>query len=81
MNQDQLFNVFRSVAEELEKKPFPAVSPKSVISELGIDSLGMMQIVGEMESRLGVMIPDDQLVKLVTVEDLLKVVQGRLTEK
>ena len=66
------------MAEELERKPLPDVAPKSVIADLGIDSLSMMQIVGEMETRLGVLIPDDLLVRLVTVDDLLKVVESRL---
>ncbi len=78
MNRDELFVLFRQVAEELERKPLPHVAPASVIADLGIDSLSMMQIVGEMETRLGVLIPDDQLVRLVTVSDLLAVVAGRL---
>ncbi|MFO0659681.1 MAG: acyl carrier protein [Polyangiaceae bacterium] len=72
-----LFPLFREIAEEIEKRKLPNVTPNSVIAELGIDSLAMMQIVGELEARLGVMIPDDQLVKLVTVADLLRVVQSR----
>lgn len=79
MSQSQdLFPLFLEIAEEIEKRKLPNVTATSVIAELGIDSLAMMQIVGELESRLGVMIPDDQLVKLVTVADLLKVVQGRV---
>ena len=38
----------------------------------------MMQIVGEMELRLNIMIPDEDLVELVTVEDLVKAVVGAL---
>jgi acyl carrier protein len=37
-----------------------------------------MQIVGEMELRLNIMIPDEDLVELVTVADLVKVVERRL---
>jgi acyl carrier protein len=73
-----LFVMFRQIAEEVQKKPLPDVSRKSVIADMGIDSLSMMQIVGEMEVRLGVMIPDDQLVKLETVDDLIGVVEKRL---
>jgi acyl carrier protein len=49
-----------------------------VITDLGIDSLSMMQIVGEMEQELGIMIPDEDLVELVTVGDLCKKVEARL---
>jgi acyl carrier protein len=73
-----LFVLFRSIAEEVEKKPLAEITRQSVIADLGIDSLSMMQIVGEMESRLGVLVPDDQLVKLVTVDDLINVVERHL---
>jgi acyl carrier protein len=49
-----------------------------VITELGIDSLSMMQIVGEMETELGIMIPDEDLVEIITVGDLCKKVETRL---
>ena len=78
MNQTELFALFREVAEAIERHPLENVTPTSVIADLGIDSLDMMQIVGEMESRLDILIPDDQLVKLETVDDLLKVVAGKL---
>jgi len=53
-------------------------SIESVITDLGIDSLSMMQIVGEMELKLNIMIPDEDLVELVTVLDLVKVVARRI---
>jgi acyl carrier protein len=75
---DDLIALFKQVATEVDKREFTDVSGSSVISELGIDSLSMMQIVGEMELRLDIMIPDEDLVELVTVSDLVKVVERRL---
>ena len=73
-----LLQMFKVVAARVDKREFPHVSPTSVITELGIDSLSMMQIVGEMEQELGIMIPDEDLVELVTVGDLCKKVEARL---
>jgi acyl carrier protein len=75
---DDLIALFKQVATEVDKREFTEVSGSSVISELGIDSLSMMQIVGEMELRLDIMIPDDDLVELVTVSDLVNVVEKRV---
>jgi acyl carrier protein len=77
-NHDDLIALFKQVATEVDKREFRDVTGASVISELGIDSLSMMQIVGEMELRLDIMIPDEDLVELVTVSDLVKVVERRL---
>lgn len=73
-----LLEMFKVVAARVDKREFPNVDGKSVITELGIDSLSMMQIVGEMESELGIMIPDEDLVELVTVGDLVKKIETRL---
>jgi acyl carrier protein len=73
-----LLGLFKSVAARVDKREFPHVTEASVITELGIDSLSMMQIVGEMETELGVMIPDEDLVELITVGDLCKKVGDRL---
>ena len=76
-NRD-LLELFKSVAARVDKRDFPKVTRQSVITELGIDSLSMMQIVGEMETELGIMIPDEDLVELVTVGDLVSKVEQRV---
>ena len=78
MKSQDLIAVFKQVAKEVDKRDFPEVTGDSVISDLGIDSLSMMQIVGEMELKLDIMIPDEDLVELVTVKDLLTVVERRM---
>ena len=78
MNSQDLIAVFKQVAKDVDKRDFPEVTGDSVISDLGIDSLSMMQIVGEMELKLDIMIPDEDLVELVTVKDLLAVVERRM---
>ncbi|MGK4005995.1 phosphopantetheine-binding protein [Sorangium sp. So ce1036] len=74
----KLLEMFKTVAARVDKREFPDVTSTSVITELGIDSLSMMQIVGEMETELGIMIPDEDLVELITVGDLCKKVGERL---
>ncbi len=70
--------IFKQVAERVDRRSFPHVTRQSVITELGIDSLSMMQIVGEMETELGVVIPDEDLVELVTVGDLCSKVEAKI---
>lgn len=77
-NRDVL-ELFKTVAARVDKRDFPKVTRQSVITELGIDSLSMMQIVGEMETELGILIPDEDLVELVTVGDLVSKVEQRVT--
>jgi acyl carrier protein len=76
-----LLDTFKTVAARVDKKEFNNVTRSSVITELGIDSLSMMQIVGEMETELDVQLPDEDLVELVTVGDLVSKVEARLGAK
>jgi len=73
-----LLEMFKTVAKRVDKRDFPNVTRGSVITDLGIDSLSMMQIVGEMETDLGILIPDEDLVELVTVGDLCDRIGARV---
>lgn len=77
-DKKDLLSMFKVVAARIDKRQFDNVTTESKITELGIDSLSMMQIVGEMETELGVMIPDEDLVELQTVGDLVKKISARL---
>jgi acyl carrier protein len=76
--KQDLLALFKETAAQVEKKKFDHVTRDSVITELGIDSLVMMQIIGELETKLDVMIPDEDLVEIITVGDLCKKVEARL---
>ncbi|MSP25497.1 MAG: acyl carrier protein [Myxococcales bacterium] len=73
-----LLPLFLTVAARVDKRSFDDVTRESVITDLGIDSLSMMQIVGEMETELKIQIPDEDLVEIITVGDLCSKVEHRL---
>jgi len=50
-----------------------AISPKDHIqNDLGLDSLGVMEVVADIEDRFEVQIPQDVLSTISTVEDVAK---------
>ena len=77
-HDDDILQAFAGVLAKTAKVERTAVTrDRRLRDELGIDSLSLMQIVGEMESELGVMIPDEDLVEIRTVGDLVKKVEAR----
>lgn len=76
-SRDDLLNVFRTTATEVAEKDFNTVAESSTIAELGIDSLGMLEIIGSLERELRIHIPDESLAGIVTVKDLLNAVESR----
>lgn len=50
-----------------------AISPKDHIQhDLGLDSLGVMEVVADIEDRFEVQIPQDMLSTISTVDDVVK---------
>ncbi len=78
MTRQDLIGLFRKMATEIAEKDFSHVGEEQKIADLGIDSLGMLELVGAMERELEVQIPDEQLVGIQTVRQLLDLVEKRV---
>jgi acyl carrier protein len=72
----EITELFRSLARRVAKVDFDdRVTEVSVLADLGLDSIHNLEIIGEMERELGIEIPNEELEDLVTVGQLLGVVQ------
>ena len=77
MERAELLDVFRRTATEVAEKDYGNVVETQKIAELGIDSLGMLEIIGSLERELKIHIPDEALAGVQTVKDLLNAVEAR----
>lgn len=80
LDRNALLDVFRRTATEVAEKDFLAVAEATPIAELGIDSLGMLEIIGSLERELKIHIPDESLAGVQTVKDLLNAVETRQSQ-
>ena len=80
MQRHQLIKLFRDLASEIAEKDLSFVQEESVIADLGIDSLALLELVGTLERELRIRVPDEQLVGLQTVRQLLELVERRLPQ-
>jgi acyl carrier protein len=76
--REALLAMFRETASEVVEKDFHHAMESMAISELAIDSLGILEIIGSLERRLRIQIPDESLSGIQTVRDLLDEVERRL---
>ena len=76
--REALLAMFRETSTEVVERDFHHVIEAMRIDELVIDSLGMLEIIGSLERRLRIQVPDDSLAGLQTIRDLLDVVEKRL---
>lgn len=78
-SKDEMITTFQRVASEVAEREFPPLKGSTVIADLGIDSLATLEIVAAMEREFKVQIPDDQLVGINTVDDLVGLIQKRMS--
>ena len=78
MDRAKLIEMFTQTASEVAEKEFSDITEQTVIADMGVDSLAMLEVVGEMERNLAIQIPDDKLVGIETLAQLLDVVQQRI---
>lgn len=76
-SRTELLELFRRTAAEIVEKEFSTLSEDTKLNELGIDSLGMLEIIGALERELKIQIPDEALTGLTTVRDLVSAVERR----
>lgn len=70
--QDAFYEVTLRKVENLDKK--------TRISELGLDSVAMMELIGVLEENFSIRILDEEVAALNTVEDLLALILNRLPQ-
>ncbi len=76
------FNEMKQViVDKLGVKPEDVKMEASFANDLGADSLDIVELVMELESKYEITIPDDMAQKLQTVGDAAKFVEAKLAEK
>jgi len=68
-NRDVLA-LFKKAAFEVDNKKFDNLSLGTSISDLGLDSVAMLELIGYIEEELNVHFPDEDLARLQTLQDL-----------
>ncbi len=76
-SNDDIVALFKRVARDVMGEPFDAMTESSRIGEFGIDSTSVYEIVTEIEDALNIRIPDEVLVEMRTVGDLVAAVQAQ----
>jgi acyl carrier protein len=73
------------IIKELAAKQFggdpDTVDENAPIDQLGVDSLGFLEFLFELEDKLGVSIPQESVANVRTLHDLATVVDGLLVNK
>ena len=68
----RIAEIKRTIADILQVSPETIQYNLNLKTDLGLDSMDIVELVVDVEKRFGVLIPDNRTVELVTVADLTK---------
>lgn len=71
MNEEQRARAIRVIAEQLGLMDDMVTPEKSIVADLGADSLDLVEITMSLEDEFALVIEDDDAEKCVTVADAL----------
>jgi len=78
MGEGQVVDViklFKDAALEVSNRKLEGLSGSTVISQLGMDSVAVMELVSYFEEKLNVRMPDEDLARINTIGDLSGLIQ------
>jgi acyl carrier protein len=70
MSYFDFFTLFNQAASEVSGKKFENLGKATVISDLGLDSIAVIELIGYLEEKLDIRIPDEELAGVQTLGDL-----------
>jgi len=73
--------IIEIVAEKLDKPKEGISAEKSIIADLGADSLDIVELLMDIEDEFDMSIPEEEANKIVSVGDAIKYVQEHVGEK
>mgnify|MGYP000864447229 FL=1 len=77
-NRNTVENKIVEVFKQHRQSDVEVEMTTKIVSDLGIDSLGVMEVLSEIEDEYKLVVPDDVLKSLETVGDVIKAITERL---
>ena len=69
------------IAKKLNKKAEEVTLQARLVEDLGADSLDIVELLMTLEDEYGITIPDQDAMKLSTIGDIVKFMEGQKTSK
>ena len=74
MMNNTVLEILKQVVTDDESKLIPQAK---LIDDLGCDSLVSVEIIMELEDKLGITITDDEVSKIVSIQDIINIVEAK----
>lgn len=75
---DTIRDIFDRVVSHVGNHSFTTEELSQPLAELNIDSIELLEIFGMMEEELGILLSEDELAEITTLNQLLELVGGKV---
>ncbi len=77
-SHDKVLDEVRGLIREHTDTEVDLTEKTELVADLGIDSLGVMEVVADLEDKFGMTIGDAELREVATLGDVVKAIEVRL---
>jgi acyl carrier protein len=70
MSSFDFFELFKQAASEVSGNTFDSLDKTTTLSDIGLDSVAVMELVGYLEEQLDIRLPDEELASVQTLGEL-----------
>lgn len=67
---DEVVELLQHAAREVTGREIPGLTPETHLAAAGIDLVAVLEMVGCIEDRIGLRLPDDEIARVGTVADV-----------
>ena len=65
-----VIGLLQRASRAVQGRELPELTLETRLVEIGVDSVGLLEMVGSIEDEIGLRLPDEQIARLVTVADV-----------
>jgi acyl carrier protein len=72
---EELFALLSRASQEVAGRRLEGIDMNARLADFGIDSVGVLEMVGYVEDALSLRFPDDEIARLATVRDVAALIE------
>jgi acyl carrier protein len=82
LNDTEMLDVVRKAIVDVARSgDFNHITLETQLASLGLDSLATTEVVACLEDRLGMLVPDDRMIRAVSVGDMIAILRIHAAEQ
>jgi acyl carrier protein len=71
----EVITLLQRASRAVQGRELPELTLTTRLAEIGVDSVGLLEMVGSVEDQIGLRLPDEEIARLATVADVADLIE------